>query len=527
MAGSVAAATVGTAPRDGGTFRVFLCSASAVTCFDSIDPALAASFGGFAVGQTTCASLVRYPDKPPPAGYRLVPELAVNYPRISNRGRTYVFRIRKGRRYSTGGLVGGRDFAHALDRILDPSVKSPLAPSFARVVGAADVLAGRAKTAAGVSATRSSVTFRLTQADGAFLSNLTGLCAVPEALPADPEGARAPLPSAGPYYVSDYVPGKRIVLERNPHYRGGRPHHVARFDVDLQASGPDAIIEQVKAGKADWGWVSTNSFGPSAADLAKRYGVNRTRFFVHRGLFLRLFVLNTSRPLFRNNAPLRRAVNFAVDRAALSAQRGPYTGRPIDHFLSPDYPGYRHVRIYPMKPNLARARALARGHTGEGKAVVYVPDNPIPIAQAQILQTDLKQIGLELTIKRFPVSILFEKLETPGEPFDLGWIGWTGNPDPFLLDCLFNGKWIRPLAEGGCNRSYFNSPRYNRLLNTASRLAGTARRRAFGRLDVELARDAAPAIAYAYDNALTLVSSRTGCVVLNPTLDLTAVCLKS
>jgi len=65
------------------------------------------------------------------------------------------------------------------------------------------------------------------------------------------------------------------------------------------------------------------------------------------------------------------------------------------------------------------------------------------------------------------------------------------------------------------------------MLNAADRLTGSARARAFGRLDLELARDAAPAIAYAYDNALTLVSSRTGCVVLNPTLDLDAVCLKS
>src|SRR5207302_6693417 len=159
------------------------------------------------------------------------------------------------------------------------------------------------------------------------------------------------------------------------------------------------------------------------------------------------------------------------------------------------------------------------------KAVVYVPNFPDAVAQAQILQHDLSRIGLALTIKQFPPPLLFQKLATPGEPFDLGWIGWMASPDPALLDCLFNGKWIS--KEGGCNYSYLNSPRYNRMLDAASRLAGSARNRAFARLDVLLARDAVPAIAYAYDNALTLVSRRTGCVVLNPTLDVDAVCLKS
>jgi hypothetical protein len=43
---------------------------------------------------------------------------------------------------------------------------------------------------------------------------------------------------------------------------------------------------------------------------------------------------------------------------------------------------------------------------------------------------------------------------------------------------------------------------------------------------VQLARDAAPAIPYADLNAAAVVSYRLGCAVMNPSLDLTAVCLK-
>jgi hypothetical protein len=66
-----------------------------------------------------------------------------------------------------------------------------------------------------------------------------------------------------------------------------------------------------------------------------------------------------------------------------------------------------------------------------------------------------------------------------------------------------------------------------RELEAASHLpAGRERFETYGRLDVDISRNAAPAIPMTYDNAFTFVSTRTGCVVVNPFLDLTSVCLK-
>ena len=66
----------------------------------------------------------------------------------------------------------------------------------------------------------------------------------------------------------------------------------------------------------------------------------------------------------------------------------------------------------------------------------------------------------------------------------------------------------------------------SRRKTSSSRLTGSARYRAYGRLDVDLSRNGAPAVAYENESILTLVSKRTGCLVLNPFLDLAAVCLK-
>jgi ABC-type transport system substrate-binding protein len=235
-----------------------------------------------------------------------------------------------------------------------------------------------------------------------------------------------------------------------------------------------------------------------------------------------VFHLNTSRPLFRNNPKLRQAVNFAVNRAALAREAGFLGEIPTDQYLLPGSPGHRDERIYPLKgPDLTKARALAKGHTRGGKAVLYTSENAIDVSQAQILQKNLKAIDLDVEIKFVPN--LFEKLATPGEPFDLGRVRWFGGT-PGSLTFWFDGRTIGQPDFG--NFSYFNSPKYNRLLDEASRLTGTARDRAYGELDVEISRDAAPMIPVSRVNALAFVSARVGCVVMNPSLDLTAVCFK-
>jgi peptide/nickel transport system substrate-binding protein len=192
------------------------------------------------------------------------------------------------------------------------------------------------------------------------------VCAVSPSLPADPEGVRAPLASPAPYYIAEYVPGERLVLERNRSYKGQRPHH-DRYVTDLGAN-VGTLIDDIASGGIDFS--PTINLGERAGELRQRYGVNRPQgqVFVKPAYELRMFVLNTSGPLFRNNPKLRQAVNFAVDRKALTRELGPLAGTPTDKYLSPSQAGYRDERLYPLKgPDLLRARALAKGNTRSGK----------------------------------------------------------------------------------------------------------------------------------------------------------------
>jgi peptide/nickel transport system substrate-binding protein len=503
--------------RAGGIVRIALRSADVA----SVDPALSYTIADGALVDTTCAHLLAYGHGANPQAGRLVPEMATGLPRSSGDGKTYTFTIRRGFRFSDGAPVRANAFARAINRTLAPAMKSPYASYTRDIAGADQVLAGKTPAAAGVVARANTLTVRLKRASPDFPARTTFLCAVPPTLPAGPEGVGA-FPAAGPYYVAEYRPGEKIVIRRNSFYGGKRPQHVDGFVVDLRATSFGDVLDRIERGDADWGWAVASTYFDPERRLAAKYGVNKSQFFVRPGLGFQGYALNMARPLFRNNPRLRQAVNFAIDRAAIRrVVGGALASRPTDQYLPPGIPGFRDAGIYPLGgPDLRRARALARGRTRSGKAMLYTVDRPEMLAAAQSIRHDLAKIGLDVRIKGIPLPAYFGRLGAHG-PYDIGFAPWVADyRDPYaVLNVLFDGRFI-----GGTNWARFNSSKYNRLLRRAALLRGESRYRAYGTIDIRLARDAAPVVAIDVPNEPTLVSRRLGCVT--PFFDLAGVCLK-
>jgi ABC-type transport system substrate-binding protein len=264
-------------------------------------------------------------------------------------------------------------------------------------------------------------------------------------------------------------------------------------------------------------------FAPDRA-LIQKYGINKTQFHVRPGFTLRAFMLNTSSPLLRGNVPLRKAINYAVDRTAFAGSGDP-DARLTDQFLPPTLPGFRDAKIYPLGgPDLEKARALARDHLRSGKATLYVADLPLTLALGQVLKKNLAEIGLEVEVKGIPQPAYDVRINTPGEPFDIAFFVTPSVDfyDPYaFLNLYFESRFI-----GRTNSSSLRSTTYDRRLRAASRLRGNERLRTYGRLDADLVRDVAPVVPLAYTSEPTLVSKRVGCIVLRPALDLAAACLK-
>jgi ABC-type transport system substrate-binding protein/DNA-binding SARP family transcriptional activator len=486
-----------------------------------LDPALDS---GAAVPYATCANLVTYPDKPAPAGSHIIPEVAEAVPTPTAGGTTYTFTIRPGFRFSppSNQPVTAATFKSTIERVVDPRLRSRYAPQLSGIAGI--VVRGRR------------LTIRLSRPDGGFLATLAGgaACAVPSGTPTV-SGGLDDVPSAGPYYIASYTPREQLVLKRNPNYHGDRPRRLDEIVVAIGVSGSHALAE-IETGKADYalGGLPRDA-GPT---LASRYGPgSRAATRGHQQYFIspangeRYLHMNTSRPLF-SKARIRRAVSYAIDRAALVAQGrrfaevNPFNaGEPTDDYFPSSVAGAVDYHLYPLDgPDLRAAKQLA-GHL-HGTAIMYTPNLPPWVQEAQVVRRDLAPLGIDVEVKQFPIGDFFARLGRRGEPFDLAVSGYSLSADPGQNLAMFDGTTIH--RSGNTNFSYFDDPAFDRRLEAAAKLSGPRRYRAYARLELELERNLVPAAAFATDASRDFFSRRIGCQLYQPYwgIDLAALCLR-
>jgi oligopeptide transport system substrate-binding protein len=512
--------------RVGGTLRHSL-----NRDIDYVDPALAYYVPSWSIMYATAAMLMNYPDAPAPRGSRLTPEVAAGFPRISRNGLTYTFQLRRNFRLSNGQPVTAQNFVYAINRNLNRRMSSPAQPFIEDVVGGEAVVAGRAQRATGVRALgRYTLQIRLTRRAPDLLARLAMPFFQPiqTNLPIVPDGVNAPVHSAGPYYIARWDRNRQVVVQRNRFYRGPRPHNVNSIVVDIGLP-----LETIKL-NIDRGVTDTGDIPPAAhAELGRRYGVKKAspgRYFANPAPTIQYLAMNHDRPLFGGgglgNLRLKKAVQYVIDRQAILAQGGAYAGITNDQYFPPTMRGFRNVAIYPRRPNLSRARSLAQGQTRSGSGVFYCSVTPPAPQRCQIVQANLRNIGLNMDIRLFPRATQFELAGRRGEPFDLTLEGWHMDYfDPYDFIFLMDGTTIRPA--NNVNFSYFNSAAFNRKITRAKTMVGTERYRAFSNLDIDLARNASPLATYASPNDRHYVSNRVGCYHYHPvfTYDYAAICL--
>jgi peptide/nickel transport system substrate-binding protein len=343
-------------------------------------------------------------------------------------------------------------------------------------------------------------------------------CAVPAWAPSHQSDT---LPSAGPFAIARYRPGRSLELRRNPYYAGPRRPGVQRIVYRFGAFASQIRL-QLEHGEADYGVVTPSAF----TALAQRFKGDRRHLLVVQQPIVAYLALNTERPLFKDNPSLRRAVNYALDRPALVRLFGPHGAVPSDEYLPPGFPGYQARHVYPLGvPDLDSARGLARGHLRGGHAVFLACGTQDCAERAIVVADALKKIGLHVRIDTSPGQLTLAGVR--GTAFDIAdVITRPDYGDPYgLVDKLLDSRVIR--AVGNSNISYYASPRVNRAIDAAQQLTGVARERAYGRLGIQVARTDAPLAAYAVLNARVFVSTRVGCITYQPVygLDLAGACV--
>jgi peptide/nickel transport system substrate-binding protein len=489
--------------KKGGTLRVDLRSD-----FDFIDPSLAYFSHSWQLGFMTEAKLLNFPDKEASAGgLRIIPEVAAALPAVSKDGKTYTFTLKKTYKFSNGQAITAQNFKYAFERNANKKMSSPATTFMEDIVGANAMIAGNASSISGIKAQgKYKLTIKMTKVAPDFLARLTMpfFSAVPLGTPIVAEGVKAPFPGGGPYYVASWDKGRTATLKRNTFYKGPRPHNVDQIVYNI---GISLDAQELRAERGD---TDVASFPPAdAASLRDKYGVNKGRFFVKGQAVFWYLNFNHDQPLFKGNDQLKRAINHAIDRPQMVRQHGALGGARTDQILPIDFPGFRNWNLYSLKgANVAKAKAEASGHTRGGKVRFWTFNSSFGPTVAQVVQFNLKQIGLDTDITALDRVVQTTKAGTRGAEYDMLLNGWGEDyPDPFdFINILLAGTSIQP--DNNVNLSYFNTPAWNAKMDAANRQFGAARLKAYAILDRDLMKGPAPVAPYINQNARVLVSSR-------------------
>ena len=510
VAASFASASGGSshAFKKGGIWRYGITGASV-----QVDTQLAYVTTAWWLEYATAAKLYNYPDRQGPAGSKLVPEVASKFT-VSRNGKVYTFTIRPGFRFSDGAKVTAKNFKRAIDRTANKALGSPGATFITdvngtNIVGANKVHNGQGTSVAGAVAKGNKLIVRLTKADGTFMAKITMpfFQATSLKLPLTKEIStvtKTNMPSAGPYYMTRNDPDRLTQIRQNPFWKKGpgrtRPRNLTGVDLQWNLN-EQTLFNQTVANQID-----EDPAMPAAevAGIAKKYGVNKTRFWSKSQNCTGYLPMNTSRSLFGGNPNLRKAVNYVINRKDFVSQAGPYAGDPWTHIFNPGVPGWRNVSLY--KRNLATAKKLAKGHFKSGKINLgYRSSGTINPAQAQIVRRDLISLGFkpgDINMVPFSGTDIYTAMGKRGTELDMGTsMGWCSDySDPYdWLNVLLYGGAIQ--AENNNNYSYFNDPKWNKKLASAARLVGPKRLQVYGQLDLDIMKQAAPmAIERTYNN---------------------------
>ena len=477
---------------------------------DNMDPALSFTPPGWALLDTVCARLMAYPDKRPPAGLRLRPRSRRRRRRVA-RTKTFTFTLRHGlplqrREPRSRERVRTCDQPGARTGQNSPGACSP-ATSSARPTSVRESAQGDRRRGPWQHADRSLHSSRagVPGPDGAAV-----LLRRPPTLPPDAEGSassrrpgRTASPSTGP------ASGSRSAETRSTAAR--RPHHVDGFDVDLRAASPDE-----RSGSSSGARPTGATPDAGVPQLGARAG-GKVRHqplavLLQPGLTLRMFVFNSSRPLFRNNPALRKAVNFALDRKALQAlSGGAQAGRLTDQYIPPLVRGFRDGDVYPLERRRSGAgtRARARQPSGRQGGPLHdrlrSPARPRAARQAaaggdRARDRDQARPGAHRQ------RGYLDRLAEPGAEWDIALVVWTPTSRSVGVS--------QPAARRASTSAAPTSPASRRRHTTARYGARHECRRPVSDSSptapstCRLARDAAPLAAFSVLNEPTFVSER-------------------
>lgn len=448
-------------PHRGGTLRL-MSTAGAGT----IDPHVNYTLQYAQVVQALYDGLVGFKKAAGPEAYQLVPDLAEAIPKPENGGKTYVFKLRKGIKFSDGRELTLKDAVASFQRIF--KVLGPTAGSFYNgIVGADKCLKTPATcTLAGgvvADAKAGTLTINLVQPDAEFLFKLS----VPHAviLPADApprDVGVTPIAGTGPYKIVNYDPKKQLKLTRNSFFKvwseeaqpDGYPDEI---NYDFGLSDEDQVTA-IANGQGDFMFnpLPADRLGEVGGKYAKQVHISPMTAFYYLAMNTRLAPFD--------NLKVRQAINYAVDRNALvKLYGGPNTSTPTCQVLPPRFPGHQPYCPYTLNPgktwsapDMARARQLVKESGTAGTKVTLIAQDIAADKQlGTYLQSVLNDLGYPTTLKLLSNAVQFTYIQNTNNKVQISLTTWYQDYPAAadFLDVLFSCASFHPGSDASINIS--------------------------------------------------------------------------
>lgn len=242
----------------------------------------------------------------------------------------------------------------------------------------------------------------------------------------------------------------------------------------------DALVSSMLSGAIDA--ISTVGIGFVQAVQLERQAKERVKVFFEPGLVWETVDFNLDNPLLQD-VRVRRAIAHGINRTQIVQQlfQGKHT---VSHtYLPPKHPGYTDaVQKYPYDP--ARARALLqqagfgpgpdgimRNAAGQRLSLEIntTAESRVREQVEQIIQEQLRQVGIEITILNFPSRVFFGELDR--RKFKaLAMYSWNRGPASGC-NLIYTSDGIPSEANGwrGLNTPGYRNAEMDRVCKAASR----------------------------------------------------------
>lgn len=371
--------------------------------------------------------------------YLTEPSVAKSW-EVSEHGRRYTLELRRGLRFSDGHPLDADDVLFSFGVYLDEKVAAPQRKLL--IIGGEPVRVRKEGPFR--------VIFELAQPYGAGERIFDLVAILPRHLlekpyqegqwarvwgPGTPPGGIAGL---GPFRLKEYVPGERILLERNPHFwkADSNGELLPYLDEILFLVVPSEPAEVMRFRAGDTHLI-TGFSAQSYAALERETAENRYQLHdLGPGLeytFL-LFNLNDGRGAgsrersrkqgwFRSKS-FRRAISSAIDKGSIVDLVYGSRAALLSSHVTPGNKLWYHPSPSPGRHTLSEARELLRsaGFGGDGSGTLRDDEGPVEFSLltsagnvarsmiATIIQDDLRKLGIEVRVVTLDFAALLDRV---------------------------------------------------------------------------------------------------------------------